>query len=43
MAPLLDERIQEPVAEALDTPLKNKPQLVAPEPGESHEANLVAL
>lgn len=33
MAPYLDDQPLEPVDEALETPLKAKPQLVAPEPG----------
>jgi len=33
MAPYLDDRPIEPVDEAIDVPLKAKPQLVAPEPG----------
>jgi len=35
MAPYLDDQPIEPVDEALETPLKAKPQLVAPEPGQS--------
>lgn len=34
MAPYFEEPLSEPVAEALDSPLKKKPELVAPEPGE---------
>ena len=33
MAPYLDEEPIQPVEDALDAPLKAKPQLVAPEPG----------
>lgn len=33
MAPYLDEAPTEPVKEALETQLKEKPQLIAPEPG----------
>jgi hypothetical protein len=34
MAPSFEEPLQESVSEALDHPLKKKPELVAPEPGE---------
>lgn len=33
MAPYLDGDAIEPVEDAIDVPLKSKPQLVAPEPG----------
>lgn len=32
MAPFLSEAVEEPAEQALEAPLKNKPQLVAPEP-----------
>lgn len=34
MAPYLDDQHTEPVQEALETQLKEKPQLIAPEPGQ---------
>lgn len=36
MSPYLDDSTIQPVEEALEAPLKTKPQLVAPEPGLSH-------
>lgn len=43
MAPYINDEPIEPVDEALEAPLKSKPQLIAPEPGESLYAHAIII